>query len=233
METLNIYIGYDQKEVVAWHVLAQSILEKSSQPVALIPLNLKNLKNYYQREFDARQSNEFSFSSFLVPHLQQFRGFAVYMDCDMLIRGDIVELFNLAKKDPKRAVHVVQHDYQPKDNFKYLGNKQYSYPRKNWSSLVVWNCSHPANSIVNANFVESSSAAHLHRFNWLKDEEIGNLPIEWNWLVGEYDLNNSQIEVSLVHWTVGGPYFHEYSGSDFADEWFKTRDKINYCDQVK
>ena len=124
MKTLRIFIGYDPKESVAFHVLCHSLLERSSKPISITPINLKNFKGLYSRPHDQRQSNEFSFSRFLVPYLCDFEGIGVYMDCDMLALGDISAI--LDDIDENHAVSVVQHDYESKVKVKYLGNKQYS-----------------------------------------------------------------------------------------------------------
>ena len=228
---LKVFIGYDPVESVAWHTHAQSILEHSSKPLALVPVNLRNLRDIYTRDRDPKQSNEFSFSRFLVPYLCGFRGQAVFFDCDQMIRTDVAELFEIGKNSPERAVHVVQHDYEPKNTIKYLDTDQYRYPRKNWSSVVLWNCEHPANRVVSPEFVSSASPMELHRFSWLSDDQIGALDVRWNWLVGEYA--EPPPDVKLVHWTVGGPYFDEYKTADFADEWFKCRDRMAHCLQRK
>jgi hypothetical protein len=224
---LRIFIGYDQVESVAWHTMAHSILVRSSQPVAIIPVNLANLKEIYTRPRDPKQSNEFSFSRFLVPYLSDYEGYAAFFDCDMMLRTDINEMFDVAKQDPGKAVYVVKHDYEPRDDIKYLNNVQYKYPKKNWSSVVLWDCSHPANKTVTPDFVNTASPMDLHRFTWLKDEEIGELNVRWNWLVGEYD--EPPADVKNVHWTVGGPYFEEYKNVDFSEEWFAESEKMAYC----
>jgi lipopolysaccharide biosynthesis glycosyltransferase len=225
----NIYIGYDGVESVAWHVMAHSIFSKSSIPVAFIPVSVNNLQGIYNRERDAKQSNEFSFTRFLVPYLNNYQGYAVFFDCDMLVRTDINELVELIKADPGKAVYVVKHDYVPKDTVKYLNTVQYTYPRKNWSSVVVWNCGHLDNKRLTPEFINTATGIELHRFTWLKDEDIGELDVRWNWLVGEYQ--DPPDDVKNVHWTIGGPYFNEYANSDFAKEWFDGKDKINYCKQ--
>lgn len=224
---LKIFIGFDQVESVAWHTMAHSILARSSRPVAIIPVNLANLKEIYTRPRDPKQSNEFSFSRFLVPYLSDYQGYAAFFDCDMMLRTDINEMFEMADKDPGKAVYVVKHDYQPRDDIKYLNNVQYTYPRKNWSSVVLWDCSHPANKAVSADFVNSATPMELHRFTWLKDSEIGELDVRWNWLVGEYD--EPPVDVKNVHWTVGGPYFEEYRNVDFSEEWFAENEQMAYC----
>jgi hypothetical protein len=122
---------------------------------------------------------------------------------------------------------VVKHSYEPRDGLKYLNTVQYKYPRKNWSSVVLWNCAHPANRMVTPAFINTTEPLNLHRFTWLKDDDIGELDIRWNWLVGEYD--DPPSDVKNVHWTVGGPYFHEYQNSDFSQEWFEARDRMQYC----
>ena len=229
MKSLKIFIGYDPKEAVAFHVLCHSLLERSSKPISITPINLRNLRELYNRQHDQRQSNEFSFSRFLVPYLCDYEGFGIYMDCDMLALGDISTV--LDDVDKKHAVSVVKHDYESKVKVKYLGNKQYSYPRKNWSSFIVWNCGHPSNNSVSPKFVADADAATLHRFLWLKDEEIGELSVNWNWLVGEYEDPTQDIKV--LHWTLGGPYFDEYSKTEFSNEWKKELEAMNFCKQHK
>jgi hypothetical protein len=223
----KIFIGFDPVESVAWHTMAHSILSRSSVPLALVPVNIANLKGVYVRERDPKQSNEFSFTRFLVPYLSGYEGFAAFFDCDMMLRTDVAELFEIAVNDPSKAVHVVQHDYEPRDDVKYLNTVQYRYPRKNWSSVMLWNCAHPANRAVTPEFVNTASPMELHRFQWLKDEEIGSLDVRWNWLVGEYA--NPPLDVFNAHWTVGGPYFHEYKDADFAQEWFAEYERMVFC----
>lgn len=228
-EVIKVFIGYDPVESVAWHTMAHSIFERSSKPVAIIPVNLKNLTSIYKRERDSKQSNEFSFSRFLVPHLSAYSGYSLFFDCDMMLRTDIAGIFDVITKQPDKALYVVKHDYEPRDDVKYLNTVQYKYPRKNWSSVVLWNCAHPANRKVTPEFVNTASAMDLHRFTWLQDSEIGELDVRWNWLVGEYD--QPPDDVKNVHWTVGGPYFHEYRTSEFSEEWFLERERMNYCMQ--
>lgn len=224
---LKIFIGYDPVESVAWHTMAHSILARSSAPVAIVPVNVANLKSIFLRARHPTQSNEFSFTRFLVPYLAGYEGFAAFFDCDMMLRTDVATLFDIASRAPEKAVHVVQHDYEPKDDIKYLNTVQYTYPRKNWSSVVVWNCAHPANRTVTPDFVNSASPMELHRFQWLQDHEIGALDVRWNWLVGEFA--EPPADVCNVHWTVGGPYFDEYKHSDFADEWVAEFGRMSHC----
>ncbi|MDP1659478.1 MAG: glycosyltransferase [Methylotenera sp.] len=226
---LKIFIGFDQVESVAWHTMVHSILARSSRPVAIIPVNLANLKEVFTRQRDPKQSNEFSFSRFLVPYLSDYEGYSVFFDCDMLVRVDINEILTVTESEPSKAVYVVKHDYEPRDDIKYLNTVQYKYPRKNWSSVILWNCAHPANKAVTPEFVNTATAMDLHRFQWLKDDQIGELDVRWNWLVGEYD--EPPADVKNVHWTVGGPYFNEYKNVDFSEEWFAEFEKMNYCMQ--
>jgi hypothetical protein len=226
---IKVFIGFDQVESVAWHTMAHSIFTRSSRPIALIPINLSNLKNIYTRERDPKQSNEFSFTRFLVPYLNNYEGYAIFFDCDMMLRTDINEIFDVVTRDPGKAVYVVKHDYEPKNEIKFLNTTQYKYPRKNWSSVILWDCSHPSNKSVTPEYVNSASAMELHRFLWLKDDEIGELDIRWNWLVGEY--TSPPNDVKNIHWTIGGPYFTEYNKVDFSSEWFLEKDKINFCKQ--
>lgn len=228
---INIYVGYDPVESVAWHTFVHSIYNNSTKPVSITPINLENLKGIYNRKRDPKQSNEFSFSRFLVPYLNDYKGFAIFCDCDMLMRADVSELLQIGLENPDKAIHVVKHTYKPRDDIKYLNTVQYAYPRKNWSSVVVWNCSHPSNLAVTLDFVNTASAMELHRFLWLKDDEIGALDVRWNWLVGEYD--DPPQDVKYIHWTNGGPYFKEYQNVDFSDEWRSMNEKMSFCKQLK
>lgn len=230
-QVIKIFIGYDPVESTAWHTFAHSIFRHSSRPVAIVPVNIANLKNIYTRERDPKQSNEFSFTRFLVPYLCDYKGYGIFFDCDMLLRCDVAEMFEATISQPDKAVYVVKHDYQPRNDIKYLNAVQYKYPRKNWSSVVLWNCEHPSNRTVTPEFVNTGSPMDLHRFTWLQDEQIGDLDVRWNWLVGEYD--SPPHDVKNVHWTVGGPYFEEYKDADFADEWFSESERVKYCLQRK
>jgi hypothetical protein len=228
IKPFKIFIGYDPVERVSWHTAVSSILENSTIPISFIPINIRHFRDFFNRPRDAKQSNEFSFSRFLVPHLAGYEGKALFMDCDMLFRVDIRELVDQIADD-SRAVHVVKHDYLPRDDIKYLDTVQYTYPRKNWSSFVVWNCSHPKNAILTPEFVESATGLELHRFTWLDDSDIGELDVRWNWLVGEYCAPPE--DVKNVHWTVGGPYFNEYADCDFSDEWRSELERVNFVKQ--
>jgi hypothetical protein len=210
---LDIFIGYDRDEIVAYHTLAQSLVERSSRPVRITPIALTTLGGVFQRERLAQQSTDFAFSRFLTPYLSDYAGWSLFMDCDMLARADVAELFALA--DDRYAVMVCQHDYTPRDEVKFLGNTQTVYPKKNWSSVMLFN--NARCRALTPQFVNTASGLELHQFKWLADEaEIGALPLEWNWLVGEYDLNP---DARIAHFTRGGPYFTEYADSDYADEW--------------
>lgn len=220
---LKIFIGYDRVESVAYHTLCSSILLNSSGPVSFCPVYLKNLVGIFNRQRDSKQSNEFSYSRFLTPFLADFSGPALYMDCDMLITCDIYSLIDQFDWD-SYAVSVVKHDYLSKVQTKYLGNVQYHYPRKNWSSFMLFNASHPANRVLTPDFVANASGQDLHRFAFLDDGEIGSLEIEWNYLVGEYPPREQA--PSVLHYTLGGPYFDGWENSDFADDWFSAYEQM-------
>lgn len=212
---IKIAVGFDQREAVAYHTFCQSIIEKTSQPVAFYPLVLKSLEGYKETHTDG--SNAFIYSRFLTPFLMDFKGWALFADGDMICREDITKLWSL--RDETKAVMCVKHDYKTKAKDKYLGNKNQDYPRKNWSSLVLWNCEHPKNKILKPEFVMKQSGAFLHRFSWLADDLIGDIPKEWNWLTTEYVDN---YEAKLLHFTLGTPCFKDYLNCDMADEWHEA-----------
>lgn len=221
---IPIFIGYDPREAVAYHVCSNSIVRLVSQPVSINPLALRNLGFYVEKHTDG--SNHFIYSRFLVPHLMEYRGWAIFMDGDMLLRDDITRLWEL--RDPTKAVMVVKHDYKTRMTEKYLGSKNENYPRKNWSSVVLWNCEHPANRALTAEFVQAATGAQLHRFTWLDDSLIGELPIEWNWLPDEFGPNE---HAKLLHFTLGTPCFHEFASAPMASEWHRERMLADYSIQ--
>lgn len=228
MEPLKIFIGYEPHETIAWHTLTQSIIEQTSQPVSIIPLGLQQMAPIHHRPRDPRQSNDFTYTRFLVPYLCGFQGKALFVDCDMMFRADPAELFTC---DERYAVNVVKHSYEPRDEIKYLGTRQYAYPRKNWSSVMLWNCSHPENRVLTPHLIDNADPKYLHRFQWLKDNEIGEIDVLWNWLVGEYE--QPPEDVKNVHWTVGGPYFQEYRDVDFAEEWRALKKRTVHVTQLE
>jgi len=230
-DVVKVFIGYDPAESIAWHTMAASIYRQSSRPVAIVPINLNNLKSIFNRQRDPKQSNEFSFSRFLVPYLCNYEGLGIFFDCDQMLRADIAEIFSVMNEQPDKAVYVVKHSYEPRDDIKYLNNVQYKYPRKNWSSVVLWNCAHKKNRFLSPAVVNSSDGLTLHRFTWLDDNEIGELTVNWNWLVGEYD--NPPVDIKNLHWTIGGPYFNEYKNTNFSAEWNEERDKMLFCKQIE
>jgi lipopolysaccharide biosynthesis glycosyltransferase len=209
---INIFIGYDTKETVAYHVCSNSIIRHSTQPVSIMPLALNLLDDYTETHTDT--SNEFVYSRFLVPHLMNYTGWAVFIDGDMILQDDISNLWNL--RDDSKAVMVVKHDYKTKMPIKYFGAKNEDYPRKNWSSVILWNCSHPAHKILSPEFIQQSTGQYLHRFGWLTDNNIGELPKEWNWLADEYGVNNN---AKLIHYTLGTPCFEEFADTPMNEYW--------------
>jgi len=217
--TINVFVGFDQLEAIAYHVFCQSVLEKSTSLINFIPLAHQNL-NFFKNHDDG--SNKFIYSRFLTPFLNEYSGWAIFADGDMVCNHDITELWNL--KDPSKAVQVVKHEYKTKKTVKYLGNKNEDYPRKNWSSLVLWNCEHPANKILTPEFIQDKPGSFLHRFSWLDDSQIGELPIEWNWLAIEYPNNPA---AKIIHYTLGTPCFKEYSITSQADIWQQAYKKTN------
>lgn len=219
-DIINIVVGFDQREAVAYHTFTQSIIEKTSLPVSFIPLAINSLKDYKETHTD--KSNDFIYSRFLTPYLKNFSGWAIFADGDMICQTDIKELWNL--KDESKAILVVKHDYKTKAKQKYLGNKNENYPRKNWSSLILWNCSHPKHRILTPEFIAKQTGKYLHRFSWLDDNDIGVLPIEWNWLAIEYSKN---LQAKLIHYTLGTPCFAEYSNSDMSEVWHASYERIN------
>jgi hypothetical protein len=219
---LRIFIGYDPVEAVAFHTLSHSIQRRASVPVSIAPVMQSQLRGLYTRPRGPTESTEFSLTRFLVPALSEYRGWSVFMDCDMLCRVDVAQLEAEIERQKDRAVLVCQHDYVPRTERKFLGQVQTKYPRKNWSSLMVMN--NERCRALSPDYVNAASGLELHRFAWLRDDEIGALPLEWNWLVGEYDYSPA---AKLVHYTLGGPFFDAYRNCDYADEWFAEQEAMH------
>lgn len=210
---LRIFIGFDSAEPIAYHVCCQSILEKASRPVSFTPVGLINVPDEYTRPRGERDSTEFAISRFLVPWMCDFQGQALFMDCDMLFRGDVAELFDSVSTD--KSVFVVKHDYIPKSDRKFLGQKQTRYIKKNWSSVMLFN--NAQCKALSLDYVQNAQGLELHQFKWLNDSEIGELEPTWNHLVGEYPESNI---AKNLHFTLGGPYFSDYQDTDHAADWF-------------
>jgi lipopolysaccharide biosynthesis glycosyltransferase len=224
MIPIPVFVGYDPREAIAYHVCANSIIRHASRPVALIPLALNLFQEYQETHTDG--SNHFIYTRFLVPYLMRWTGWAIFIDGDMILRDDIVKLWNL--QDSSKDVVVVKHDYRTKCSEKYLGSPNQDYPRKNWSSVILWNCNSYPNRRLTPEYVQQATGAELHRFTWLRDERIGELPREWNWLPDEYGAN---CDAKLLHYTLGTPSFHEFATTPQSDEWHRERILTEYCQQ--
>lgn len=211
----KIFVGFDPKEAVVYHACCQSIIDRTTVPVALTPLTLKSLGGLVGTHSDG--SNEFVYSRFLVPYLCDFNGWAAFIDGDMVFKSDAAELFE--NIDDKYAAMVVKHDYKTKFKKKYLGNINEDYPKKNWSSVILWNCGHPSNKVLTPECVKGAGGKFLHRFEWLDDGEIGALDVEWNWLAMEFE---KIAAVKLVHYTIGCPCFRDYRYTDYHEEWYEA-----------
>ena len=212
---IRVFLGYDSGQTVGYHVACNSIHRLSSRPVAVAPLMLSQLAHVFDRPRDPRQSTEFSFTRFLVPYLCDYAGWAIYADCDIVLREDIAALW--AMRDERYAVQVVKHVHVPTSPVKFLGRQQSIYARKNWSSVMLLN--NARCRALTPDYVRYASGLDLHQFRWLAgDEEIGALPETWNHLV-ESDPAPAATP-AVLHYTEGGPWFEAYRDSAHATEWW-------------
>jgi hypothetical protein len=227
----SVYIGWELREAAAYAVTRASIQRHLSAPIEVHGLVLEHLQEagLYTRPIkrftgaqdnrmidvisDAPMATSFACSRFLVPHLAE-TGWAMFVDCDFLFRADLGALFD--SLDPAKAVYCVQHDFRPREGLKMDSQFQTNYERKLWSSLMIFNCEHPANKTLTLDLINSVPGRDLHRFCWLKDEDLGELGEEWNWVP---DFSPEEIEPKAVHFTLGGPWFRAYEDAAFADEW--------------
>ena len=218
---LKIYIGYDSREKIAFHVLSHSILSNSTIPVTITPINLNNLKRFYRRRRGKKDSTEFSISRFLTPYLSNYEGYSLYMDCDFVVLADVAKLFKYISKQPYKSLWCVKHKYVPKDRSKFLKEKQFLYKKKNWSSFMLFN--NKKCKRLTLRYVSKSHGLTLHQFKWTKDKQIGSLPKNWNVLVGEQKIPK---KINALHFTLGGPYFKNYSKCPGSKYWFKYKKQI-------
>lgn len=224
---MRVWIGYDPREEVACAVCASSVRRHGGDPVYL-KWDMPEVARVYRRPFQregvqyidgvthAPFSTQFSFTRFLIPYLQGYEGWAVFCDGDFLFRDNLKRLKPFM--DEKYAVMVVQHRHEPPEGAKMDGVAQTRYARKNWSSFVLWNCAHPSNRMISPAEVNARDGRWLHAFGWLKDDEIGALPVDWNYLVG----HNGAWECAqpkAVHFTEGGPWWAGFHDVEFAADW--------------
>jgi lipopolysaccharide biosynthesis glycosyltransferase len=223
---MKIYVGWDSREDIAFQVARHSILKRTKSDVEVVPIKQYELRTagIYNRPIDKKASTEFSLTRFAVPILNDYKGWAIFVDCDFLWLSDVKEIFDMA--DDKYAVMCVHHDYKPKEEVKMDGKQQFVYPRKNWSSMMLWNCGHPSNKKLTKEVLNNETTPFLHRFRWLKDEEVGEIPYQYNYLEGWYKTNDAKV----VHYTRGGPWFENgyipddiglksWNDVDYGKEW--------------
>lgn len=214
----RVFVGWDSREDIAWQVCRSSMLRHASVPIAVTALRQSQLREagLYRKSIDPLASTEFTYTRFFVPHLAGHAGWALFCDCDFLWLGDVGELFALA--DERYALMCVHHDHRPPETMKMDGCVQTLYPRKNWSSMVLYNCGHPANRALTPDVVNREGGAFLHRFQWLDDALIGAVPETWNWLEG-WNAKPANGKPNVVHYTRGGPWFSNWQDVEYAAEW--------------
>ena len=235
-DPIRVVIGYDEREAKAAWTLQHSILKYSSRPVNFTFLYLPALEkdNLMWRERDPKQSTDFSFSRFLTPYLSGYKGQSIFMDCDMLVRGDISNLLQYCPTGIDVA--VVKHDYQPDNQTKFLGAQQSKYPRKLWSAVMVFWCNTSACQRLTPKYVNEATGAELHQFKWipsqrltgnypvLSDEEIikrrvGEIPEEWHWIPNHSEPRVKIEDAKLIHFTEGSCFIPGYENQPGADLW--------------
>ena len=219
---LKVFIGYDSNESVAYHTLSHSIMRHAKKPIAIIPLKIEQLP--MTRPRDLNQSTEFSFSRFLVPWLCDYKGKAIFMDCDMIVKMDLNDLEKQSSNN-NAAVSVIQHQYIPKTDSKFLDQRQSKYEKKNWSSVMLFNnelCKPLTPEIVN-----SESGMFLHQFEWA--QSVGSIPVKYNHLVGEYPENP---DAKIIHYTLGTPCFQKYANCEYADEWREEERLMSHHNKI-
>lgn len=223
---IRVFIGYSRAAPVASSVAAHSIVQRASQPVAITHLALNQLQGLYTRQHDAMQSTDFSFSRFLTPYLAGFQDWAVFMDDDMVVLDDIAKLWAL--RDDRYAVQVVKHNHVPTEGVKFLDKVQTRYEKKNWSSVMLFNCAKC--TALTPDFVNTATGLQLHQFKWLgNDDLIGEIPHRWNHLV---DYDPPEADPAILHYTIGGPFYDAFKDCGYSDKWFAQREAMLHCEQA-
>ena len=222
VKSLKIFIGYDPREKIAYHVLSQSIIANSSIPINISPINLRNLKHFYNRPKTKMHSTEFSISRFLTPFLSNYKGYSLYLDCDFIILEDVAKLIKFISKRQNKVLWCVKHkDYIPKEKIKFLKEKQYNFKKKNWSSFMIFN--NTKCKILTPKLVSKAHGLYLHQFKWTNEKLIGSLPKNWNILVGEQKIPK---KINALHYTLGGPYFKKHAKCQGSKYWFRYKKQI-------
>lgn len=229
LQPIRLFIGYDRRMPVLFHVMAHSIASRASVPVAITPLVLPHFEGLLTRDINENQSTEFSFSRFLVPYLSGYEGWSLFADNDMVFLDDIANLWAL--RDERYAVQVVKHHHEPAEGTKFLGERQTSYEKKNWSSVILFN--NARCRALTPDYVSTASGLQLHQFKWLAgDHEIGEIPHRWNHLV-DYDPEVPVEQISNLHYTSGGPYFAQTRDCGYAHEWLAARESLLTVNEKK
>lgn len=221
----HVVLGYDSSEDVAYQV-AQHSLSVHNPNIDVCPLIQDCLRagGIYTRTKDEKASTDFSLTRFLVPFLMEYQGYSIFADCDFLFTGDLDEIWDYTYSQGA-AVYVVKHDYTPKSLTKMNGQQQHVYPKKNWSSFMLFDCAHPALRVLTPSYVNTAHPSDLHQFKWIDESLVGELPLKFNFLVGEYDKPDTT--PLALHYTLGVPdVFENTFTSDYADLWRRYRDEL-------
>lgn len=232
MQDCSVWIGWDKREAAAFAVARSSLRKYLTQPIPIYGLVLDDLiaRGLYQRPIeyrasaadkpvmwdvvsDAPMSTQHANARFFVPMLAK-KGWALFCDGDVMFRGNVARLFE--QLDKAKAVYCVKHKHEQTAGIKMDGQPQTAYGRKNWSSVIAFNCQHPANKALTLDVLNKTPGRDLHRLFWLEDNEIGELDPAWNFLVGHTD---PSLSPTIVHFTSGTPDFAGYEDQPFADDW--------------
>lgn len=224
---IPIFAGFDQREEAGYHAFTSSLLEHASAPFTVTPLHLPLFRSFYAPGV-RDGSNAFVYTRFLIPFLQGYTGSAIFCDgSDMLLRADIAELWAL--RDQYKPVQVVKHDYRTRWPRKYLGTQMEApnedYPRKQWSSVMILNCMHMSWRKITPESVQQMTGPELHRFSWLADDQIGELPKVWNWLVQEDGANP---DAKLLHFSSGIPLIPMHAEVAHAEDYWRQAARMNH-----
>lgn len=223
--TIRVAIGFDPREALAYHVCSQTIIDTCSEPVSIIPVHQRMLRGFVDH---ANGTNAFITSRYLLPAMLDFSGWVLFIDGDMTVCDDLARLWAL--RDPRFAVMCVPHEYRTQHPRKYIGTPLESanvdYPMKNWSSVMLVNCAHPANRVLTIDYVNAATSQHLHRMEWLGGEHIGTLPARWNVLSGEQPVPGSP---GIIHHTLGVPGIEFYAMDDGAPAWHRAFLRATEC----
>lgn len=208
MDHTRVYVGWDCRDPRALDVCLFSIQRHASDLVEIVSLKPKSVTALCGPDPDPQRAKQ-ALARYLVPALNSFEGWAAFVSSDVLFQADIYDLWK--HRDPRYAVMGV-----PATESDAPGA-----PLR--SSLLLWNCGHPANRSLTPEMVASQEAETLAEFGWLQRNMIGALPSAWCWREGASD---PDLAPKAIEFAPRKPWISEEDLCRYADRWQDEAERI-------